>query len=64
MEGSDRTCEDTEDTTTLVRIEELSLQRVRDTDTITMTREEETNAKIVMLMKPGLAETKHFLNEH
>ena len=23
MEGSDRTCEDTEDTTTLVRIEEL-----------------------------------------
>jgi len=56
MEGSDQTCEDTEDTTTLVRIEELKCA-------IRMTREAETKAKIVMLMKTGLAETKHFLNE-
>ena len=30
---------------------------------IAMTREAETNAKIVMLMKAGLAETKHCRNE-
>ena len=30
---------------------------------IRMTRETETNAKIVMLMKTGLAETKHCRNE-
>jgi hypothetical protein len=36
-------------------------ERVRDTDNLTpiaMTRETETNAKIVMLMKTGLVETQ------
>ncbi len=38
-------------------------QRVRDTDTMPMTRETDTNGKIVMLMKAALDETKHCRNE-